>query len=165
MQNPVVVASNGAICCKLWPNPFCGWGPQIWVVSPCLGATPKPRANPVAPGATPKLQGQPLCLGATPLPLGQPQSPWGDPYAPGATLKPWGNPKATGTPPGTPGTKDKGQGQGTRDHWTMGPGTMGPGTWDLGPGPWDLGPRTRDQGPGTQTSSKIGLRLSRSVKV
>ena len=80
MQNPVVVAPNGAICCKLWPQTILGWGAKI------LGSTP-------CPGATPSLQGQPLCL-------------WGNPFAPGATpltqgqlLCLWGNPFASGTTP------------------------------------------------------------------
>ena len=45
MQNPLVNAPNGAICCKLWPQTILGWGPQI------LGGNPFLLGNPSAPGA------------------------------------------------------------------------------------------------------------------
>ena len=45
MQNPLVIAPNGAICCKLWPQTVLGWGPQI------LGGNPFLLGNPSAPGA------------------------------------------------------------------------------------------------------------------
>ena len=38
MQNPLVNAPNGAICCKLWPNPFWGWGAKIWATRCPFGA-------------------------------------------------------------------------------------------------------------------------------
>ena len=45
MQNLLVNAPNGAICCKLWPQTVFGWGPQI------LGGKPFLVSNPSAPGA------------------------------------------------------------------------------------------------------------------
>ena len=30
MQNPLVVAPNGAICYKLWPKTILGWGHKFW---------------------------------------------------------------------------------------------------------------------------------------
>ena len=45
MQNPVVYASNGAICCKLWPQTILGLGgPKRPVCEPlALGAPPLPQ--------------------------------------------------------------------------------------------------------------------------
>ena len=85
MQNPLVVAPNGAICCKLGPNSFLGWGLKFWGQPLALGQPLRPRGKPFAPGATPSPKGQPLCprawgnpfaLGATPLPLGQSFKKW-----------------------------------------------------------------------------------------
>ena len=45
MQNPLVNAPNGAICCKLWPQTVLGWGPQI------LGGNPFLLGSPSAPWA------------------------------------------------------------------------------------------------------------------
>ena len=58
MQNPPVNASNVAVCCKLWPNPFWAKGPKIWDVSPSPIFS---WGNSSAPGATPKPLEQPLC--------------------------------------------------------------------------------------------------------
>ena len=87
MQNPLVNAPNGAICCKLWPQTILGWGPQI------LGGNPSPQGRPLCP------RGNPSALGANPLPLRQPLCPWGNHFPPGATPLQWGNPFAPGAIP------------------------------------------------------------------
>ena len=51
MQNPLVNAPNGAICCKLWPQTILGWGPQI------LGGQPLPIGQPLCPWGNPLPQG------------------------------------------------------------------------------------------------------------
>ena len=83
MQNLVVNAPNGAICCKLWPNLFWRvggqnlaqrrWGAHLpWGNPFGKGATPSPRGNPKALrqpllGAKPDLFGaRPDLFGARP---------------------------------------------------------------------------------------------------
>ena len=78
MQNPPVVAPNGAICCKLWPQTIFGGGAQILRGDTCLWTTLLPQGQTLCP------RGKPFAPRANPLPLGQPQSPKGN------TL-PWGN--------------------------------------------------------------------------
>ena len=68
MQASVVVAANGAICCKFWPQTILEVEAQNWEGVPltqgrplCLGGNPfAPEANSFVPGATPLPLGQPL---------------------------------------------------------------------------------------------------------
>ena len=109
MQNPVVVAPNGAICCKLWPQNILGWGANFLGATSSLEATPLTLGQSLRPWGNPFALGQPLCpwgnpfaCGATPLPVGQALCPWGNPLAlgqplcPGATLLPWRQPFKSG---------------------------------------------------------------------
>ena len=70
MQNPLVNAPNGAICCKLWPQTILGVGAPNFGEQPLPIRQPLcPRGNPSAPGVM-KASRRPLCGMGHPSGLG-----------------------------------------------------------------------------------------------